>query len=144
MAMMLVGGGTATLGRLKRQQALQQRVLLQQLEQHLVSDLETIRATIHDQPLKSAPATLKQPDSHPVQSSTASASAASTGLVESLSERELEVLRLLAAGMSNQEIAEEFVVTIHTVKWHTKNLYSKLNVRNRAEALARGTELGLI
>ena len=131
-------------GLLKRQQALQQRALLQQLEQHLVNDLETIRATIHDQPLKSVPATPKQPDSHPFQSPTVAASAASAGLVEPLSERELEVLRLLAAGMSNQEIAEEFVVTIHTVKWHTKNLYSKLNVRNRAEALARGTELGLI
>ena len=129
-------------GLAKRQQALQQRALLQQLEQHLVNDLETIRATMSDQPIQSSPTLARQHTEQPPKLPASSGS--ESGLIELLSERELEVLRLLAAGMSNQEIAEEFVVTIHTVKWHTKNLYSKLNVRNRAEALARGTELGLI
>ncbi len=129
-------------GLAKRQQALQQRAMLQQLEQHLVNDLETIRATMSSQPIQSAPTPARQHAEPPPQLPASSGS--DKGLIEPLSERELEVLRLLAAGMSNQEIAEEFVVTIHTVKWHTKNLYSKLNVRNRAEALARGTELGLI
>jgi DNA-binding NarL/FixJ family response regulator len=127
-------------GLAKRQQTLQQRALLQQLEQDLVNDLETVRATISGQPLKPAPV-LTRP--HVLPKPPAS-SGSDSGLIESLSNREAEVLRLLAAGMSNQEIAEELVLTIHTVKWHTRSLYGKLNVRNRAEALIRGTELGLI
>lgn len=127
-------------GLAKRQQMLQQRALLEQLEHDLVNDLETIRATIGGQPLKPAPVAAKP---H-IPPRTAVSAGSDNGLVAPLSERELEVLRLLAAGMSNQEIAEELVLTIHTVKWHTRSLYGKLNVRNRAEALIRGTELGLI
>ncbi|HET8846527.1 MAG TPA: LuxR C-terminal-related transcriptional regulator, partial [Ktedonobacteraceae bacterium] len=57
-------------------------------------------------------------------------------LVEPLRERELEVLYLIAVGLSNQEIAQKMVVAISTVKWHIKNIYSKLNIRSRAEAIA--------
>lgn len=129
-------------GLAKRQQALQQRGLLQHLEQHLVNDLATIRATIHDLPPKSTPVPA---GTHEVSPAKPPASPdLANDLTEPLSERELEVLRLLAAGMSNQEIAAEFIVTVHTVKWHTKNLYSKLNVRNRTQALVRARELGLI
>lgn len=127
-------------GLAKRQQALQQRALLRQLEHDLASDLETVRATISGQPLKPAPVETRPHLSPKLPALSGSAS----GLIEPLSEREVEVLRLLAAGMSNQEIAEELVLTIHTVKWHTRSLYGKLNVHNRAEALIRGTELGLI
>jgi DNA-binding NarL/FixJ family response regulator len=127
-------------GLVKRQQTLQQRAFLQQLEHDLVNDLETVRATISGQPLKPAPAVTRP---HLPPKSPAS-SGSDSGLIEPLSEREAEVLRLLAAGMSNQEIAEDLVLTIHTVKWHTRSLYGKLNVRNRAQALIRGTELGLI
>jgi LuxR family maltose regulon positive regulatory protein len=67
-----------------------------------------------------------------------------TGLVESLSERELEVLRLLAAGKPNQEIAEELVVSLHTVKKHVTHVLGKLGAANRTEATARARELGLL
>ena len=65
-------------------------------------------------------------------------------LVESLSERELEVLTLLASGRPNKEVARDLFVSVGTVKTHTNNIYRKLGVRNRAEALARARSLKLI
>ena len=65
-------------------------------------------------------------------------------LAEPLSARELEVLRLLAAGQSNRAIAEQLVVTIGTVKRHVSNLMAKLGVTSRLAAVARGRELGLV
>ncbi len=65
-------------------------------------------------------------------------------LVEPLSERELEILRLIAAGMSNTQIAEKIVVTVGTVKWHLNNIYSKLAVRSRTQAIAAARELRLL
>ncbi len=65
-------------------------------------------------------------------------------LVETLSERELEVLQRIAAGMSNQEIAQEFVVSVGTIKTHINNLYGKLNVHSRTQAIARARELHLL
>ena len=65
-------------------------------------------------------------------------------LVEPLSERELEILRLIAAGRSNPEIAELLYLSLNTVKWHAKNLYGKLNVGSRIEAVARAQELELL
>lgn len=69
---------------------------------------------------------------------------ASLHLVESLSERELEVLRLLAAGLSNLEIAKELYLSINTIKTHTKSIYGKLNVRSRVQAVNRAEELGIL
>ncbi|HSR29046.1 MAG TPA: LuxR C-terminal-related transcriptional regulator, partial [Anaerolineae bacterium] len=65
-------------------------------------------------------------------------------LVEPLSERELEILRLIAAGRSNPEIAELLYLSLNTVKWHAKNLYGKLHVGSRIEAVARAQELELL
>jgi len=65
-------------------------------------------------------------------------------LVEPLSERELEVLHLISAGHTNQEIAARLVVTLNTVKKHTSNIYGKLEVNSRTQAIARARELGLI
>jgi LuxR family maltose regulon positive regulatory protein len=65
-------------------------------------------------------------------------------LVEPLSDRELEILRLIAAGRSNPEIAELLYLSLNTVKWHAKNLYGKLNVGSRIEAVARAQELDLL
>ena len=65
-------------------------------------------------------------------------------LVEPLSDRELEVLRLMAAGHSNQEIANKLFVVEGTVKKHTHNIFGKLQARNRVQALARAQELGLL
>jgi LuxR family maltose regulon positive regulatory protein len=65
-------------------------------------------------------------------------------LIEPLSERELELLRLIAAGLTNQAIAGQLVVSVNTVKTHARNIYGKLGVRNRTQAAARARELGLI
>lgn len=65
-------------------------------------------------------------------------------LVESLSERELQVLRLVASGKSNQEIADELVIALGTVKRHVYNIFGKLNVRSRTQCTARARELMLL
>jgi LuxR family maltose regulon positive regulatory protein len=65
-------------------------------------------------------------------------------LIEPLTERELEVLRLMAKGLSNREIADELVVALGTVKTHLHNIYGKLGVRGRTQAAARAQELQLL
>jgi LuxR family transcriptional regulator, maltose regulon positive regulatory protein len=65
-------------------------------------------------------------------------------LVDPLSDRELEVLRLPAAGKPNQQIAEELVVALNTVKKHVAHILTKLGAANRTEATARARELGLL
>ena len=67
-----------------------------------------------------------------------------SSLVDPLSNRELEVLHLIAAGLTNQQIADRLYLSPHTVKVHTRNIYSKLDVHHRAQAVARGKELGII
>ena len=64
--------------------------------------------------------------------------------VEPLTERELDVLRLLAAGRSNQAIAQELVVAVGTVKRHVNSIMSKLHVQSRLEAVARARDLDLV
>ena len=64
--------------------------------------------------------------------------------VEPLSERELEVLRLIACGMSNPEIVRSLFVTPGTVKRHAHNIYGKLEVRSRTQAVARARNLNLL
>jgi LuxR family transcriptional regulator, maltose regulon positive regulatory protein len=66
------------------------------------------------------------------------------GLVEPLTDRELEVLRLLAAGRSNQRIAHDLVVALDTVKKHVTHVLGKLGAANRTEAAAQARQLGLI
>jgi two-component system response regulator DesR len=61
-----------------------------------------------------------------------------------LSEREREVLDLIAAGSTNREIAERLYLSPHTVKEHTSSLYRKLRARNRAEAVQRAQRIGLL
>jgi LuxR family maltose regulon positive regulatory protein len=65
------------------------------------------------------------------------------GLVDELSGRELEVLRLLRSELSGPEIARELVVSLNTMRTHTKNIYAKLGATNRREAVRRADELGL-
>jgi len=65
-------------------------------------------------------------------------------LLDPLSTRELEVLHLLAQGASNQEIAEELVVTLDTVKRHVSNILSKLGASNRTQAVTRARSLGML
>ncbi len=63
---------------------------------------------------------------------------------QSLSPRELDVLRLLAAGLSNQEIAATLVITVGTAKWHAHSIFEKLGARGRTQAVARAREQGLL
>ena len=65
-------------------------------------------------------------------------------LTELLSERELEVLHLVAAGWSNQEIADKLVISVRTVKKHVENIHGKLGVSNRTQAAVRARELNLL
>lgn len=69
--------------------------------------------------------------------------APSQGLVDPLSGRELEVLRMLRGELSGPDIARELVVSLNTFRTHTKNIYTKLGVTNRREAARRASELGL-
>ena len=76
--------------------------------------------------------------------STPSDPTKSQPLVDPLSERELEILSLVAAGFKNKEIAAELIISLNTVLYHTKNIYGKLGVNKRTLAVAKAREFGLI
>jgi len=67
-----------------------------------------------------------------------------SSLVEALSDRELEILRLISMGLSNSEICGQLYISLSTVKGHNRNIFGKLGAQNRTEAVARARELGLI
>ncbi|MCB8924247.1 MAG: tetratricopeptide repeat protein [Ardenticatenaceae bacterium] len=73
-----------------------------------------------------------------------SSSLAASELVEPLSQRELEVLQIIALGKTNEEIAQQLIIARGTVKAHTSSIYRKLDVANRTEAVARARLLGLL
>ncbi|MEL7167992.1 MAG: response regulator transcription factor, partial [Bacteroidota bacterium] len=66
------------------------------------------------------------------------------GLASPLTEREVEVVRHIAAGLKNQEIADRLFISLATVKRHIANAYGKLDARNRVEAIARARDAGLL
>ena len=68
----------------------------------------------------------------------------SSGLIEPLSQREMEVLQLLCQGLSNHEICERLFLALDTVKGHNRRIFEKLEVHRRTEAIARARELGLL
>jgi LuxR family maltose regulon positive regulatory protein len=74
----------------------------------------------------------------------AARSTAAPALAEPLTEREHEILRLIAAGLSNREIAAELVLALGTVKWYINQIFSKMHVSSRTQAAARARELALI
>jgi LuxR family maltose regulon positive regulatory protein len=65
-------------------------------------------------------------------------------VLEPLSDRELDVLRLLATDLGGPDIARELVLSLNTVRTHTKNIYTKLGVNNRRAAVRRAAELDLL
>ena len=79
-----------------------------------------------------------------VKAETATAQAAAGDLAEPLTGREVEILRLVAGGMRNQEIADHLFISLSTVKRHIANAYGKLGVSHRTEAVARANELNLL
>ncbi len=74
----------------------------------------------------------------------APAPASKSTVISELSDREIEVLQLIAAGSSNKEIAEQLFIAEGTAKNHVSNILSKLEARDRAQAVARAKELGLV
>jgi LuxR family maltose regulon positive regulatory protein len=79
-----------------------------------------------------------------VQPDALSAASRPQPLAGPLSQRELEVLRLISEGLSNREISERLVLALDTVKGHNRRIYEKLQVERRTEAVARARELGLV
>jgi LuxR family maltose regulon positive regulatory protein len=67
-----------------------------------------------------------------------------SGLLEPLSEREFDVLQLIAEGLTNPEIATRLFLSLHTVKTHTRNIYGKLDAHNRMEAVAKARAFGVL
>jgi LuxR family maltose regulon positive regulatory protein len=64
--------------------------------------------------------------------------------IEPLSEREIEVLQLIAQGLSNREVGDRLYLTLNTVKAHSRTIYSKLGVNNRTQAVSKARALGLL
>jgi LuxR family maltose regulon positive regulatory protein len=65
-------------------------------------------------------------------------------LIEPLSEREIDILECLAEGLSNREIAHRLTISLSTVKTHTRNIYTKLGVNSRTQAIAQARAWGII
>lgn len=80
----------------------------------------------------------------PAKSPVSSASMANAALLEPLSKREREILGLIGQGLSNQEISERLFLALSTVKGHNQNIFGKLQVQRRTEAIARARELNLL
>jgi LuxR family maltose regulon positive regulatory protein len=84
------------------------------------------------------------PDIEPDQIGPPKTQVPKSELVEPLSEREIEVLQLIAEGLTNQEVATRLYLSLHTVKVHARNIYGKLGVKNRTQAVAKGKALGIL
>jgi LuxR family maltose regulon positive regulatory protein len=84
------------------------------------------------------------PDAELEQVDSVKRQAPGSELVDHLSEREIDVLQLIAAGHKYQEIAERLVISLNTVRHHTKNIYSKLEVNNRTQAIKKANDLNLL
>ena len=84
------------------------------------------------------------PEVEPEQTTPSKVQSTTDEWIEPLSERELEVLQLIADGLTNQEIAAQLYLSLNTVKAHTRNIYGKLDVNSRTQAVAKARALGLI
>jgi len=84
------------------------------------------------------------PDEENARSTSPQPASSEMDLIEPLSERELEILQLIAGGLSNQEIGSQLYLSLNTVKAHTRNIYGKLGVNSRTQATARARALGIL
>ena len=84
------------------------------------------------------------PISEPEQADPLKIQTSKSAMIEPLSERELEVLVLVAEGLTNREIADKLYLSINTVKVHTRNIYGKLDAHHRAGAVARARAFGIL
>jgi predicted ATPase/DNA-binding CsgD family transcriptional regulator len=110
----------------------------QVIERGRLSDLELLTTQLQAElAALEAPPDLSLQVSNPAQLSA-------QPLIEPLTSRERELLQLLAAGLSYQQIAERLTIAVGSVKSHSHNIYAKLGVRNRVQAAARAAELGLL
>jgi LuxR family maltose regulon positive regulatory protein len=100
----------------------------------LLAALDTEKQKVENRPGPAPDQILIQPEAQP----------AKTALVEPLSQRELKILQLIAQGLSNREIGERLFIALDTVKGHNRNIFDKLLVHSRTEAIARARELGLL
>ncbi len=107
-----------------------------------VDYIEKILSAFRDDKQVAGPEAADHPSASPHQ--PIRPSIPSQPLVEPLTNRELDVLELLAKRLQNKEIAEKLFVSTETVKAHLKNIYQKLNVSKRREAVSRAMDLGII
>jgi LuxR family maltose regulon positive regulatory protein len=84
------------------------------------------------------------PVAAPEQTGPSHTQASESELVEPLSGRETQVLRLGAEGLTNQDVASRLFLSLNTVKAHSRNIYGKLDVRSRTQAVARARALGVL
>jgi LuxR family maltose regulon positive regulatory protein len=101
------------------------------------------RGTRQTRPLLQAARSIAPAFVDSILQATALADEFSGVLPDPLSEQELRVLKLLAAGKSNQEIAGDLVISVGTAKWHVHNVLQKLGVNNRSLAIVRAREMGI-
>jgi LuxR family maltose regulon positive regulatory protein len=84
------------------------------------------------------------PVAEPGQTDPPKSQATDSVLVEPLSERELEVLQLIAEGLTNREIGERLFLSLNTIKAHTRNIYGKLDAHNRTQAVSKASAMGIL
>jgi len=84
------------------------------------------------------------PIDEPVQVEPSESEASQSDYFDLLSEREIEILQFIEEGLTNPQIADRLFISLHTVKTHTRNIYGKLGVHNRTEAVARARMVGLL
>jgi LuxR family maltose regulon positive regulatory protein len=110
--------------------------------------LDDLRATLDDTNLQAyidkLLATFENPPSRLPEAKIENPKSKTYKLIEPLTSRELEVLRLMAAGLSNAAMAEQLVVSVGTIKTHLKHIYGKLAVESRTQAVAQAHTLGLL
>ncbi len=126
--------------------------LLDDVKREMGWERETAVSLSHPQSLEDIIADIKQMSQAPAvaaqnelnKAAMTPAAAANQSLIDPLTNRELEVLQLIAEGLTNQQIADKLIISRGTVKYYTSHIYSKLQVANRTRAIAHARQLGIL